>query len=307
MLDDLRAEAVHHVVKHGGVRAAAEIMKVDPAAISRHLARAGVETGLPLFERRGRSMVPTAAALTISEYFEERIQSASSLGSRLEAMRGARAGLVRMGVGEGYLADFVSHPIRTFMDAHPGVRVRVDALPVDDIIVGLTSGSIDIGLAFNPAPADGLKLWGRQPVPVDLVAPAGHPLLRHQDGLTLADVATYPVGLMYPGYGLRKLVQSAEYLEGVKLEPNFETNSLSALRSYLLSGGGVTLLARRSVEQECSAGILGCARMKATLFEESEVHLFTREGIRLMPSVERLLRPVSQHFRGNPQMRTIVR
>jgi len=297
MLDERRAEAVHCVVKSGGVRAAAEIMKVDPAAISRYLAKAAIEVGLPLFERRGRSLVPTAAALAIAEYQEERQQGAKSLDSRLEAMRGAQAGVVRMGVGEGYLSDFVSHPIHAFLAAHPGVRVQVEALAVDAIVSGLSDGQLDIGLAYNPTPAAKLKLWARRPVPVQLVAAAGHPLLRMTRSLTLKDVAAYPVGLLLPGYGLRKLVQSAEYLEGVKVQPNFETDSLSALRSYLLSGSGVTFLARRSVERECADGILGCAKLKADLFDKSEVHLFTQDGIRLMPAVERLLKLVTQHFR----------
>ncbi|MFC7555441.1 hypothetical protein ACFQU7_29240 [Pseudoroseomonas wenyumeiae] len=47
MLDERRAEAVYRVVKDGGVRAAAEVMRVDPAAISRYLAKAASEVGLP--------------------------------------------------------------------------------------------------------------------------------------------------------------------------------------------------------------------------------------------------------------------
>ncbi|RKK06168.1 LysR family transcriptional regulator [Pseudoroseomonas wenyumeiae] len=308
MLDERRAEAVYRVVKDGGVRAAAEVMRVDPAAISRYLAKAASEVGLPLFERRGRSLVPTPAALAIRDYFEERQESATSLGAKLEAMRGAQAGIVRMGVGEGYLNDFVSHPVHDFLATHPGVRVQVEALSVDAIISGLSEGQLDIGLAYNPTPEARLKLWARRPVPVQLVAAAGHPLLQMHGGLTLKDVAAHPVGLLLPGYGLRKLVQSAEYLEGVKIHPSFETNSLSALRSYLLSGSGVTFLARRSVEREYAEGILGCAKLKSDLFEKSEVHLFTQDGVRLMPAIEGLLKLVTQHFRrgavsvGYPEM-----
>jgi DNA-binding transcriptional LysR family regulator len=297
VLDERRAEAVYCVVENGGVRAAAEVMKVDPAAVSRYLAKAATDIGLPLFERRGRSLVPTPAALAIRDYFEERQESATSLRGKLEAMQGAQAGIVRMGVGEGYLSDFVSHPVHAFLAAHPAVRVQVEALSVDAIVSGLSEGQLDIGLAYNPPPNAKLKLWARRPVPVQLVAAAGHPLLRMHRSLTLKDVTAHPVGLLLPGYGLRKLVQSAEYLEGVKVRPSFETNSLFALRSYLLSGSGVTFLARRSVERECADGILGCAKLKADLFEKSEVHLFTQDGVRLMPVVERLLKLVTQHFR----------
>ena len=104
------------------------------------------------------------------------------------------------------------------------------------------------------------------------------------------------MGLLAPGYGLRKLVQSAEYLEGVRIEPAFETNSLAALRHFLLAGSGVTFLARRSVAAECAAGLLGCAPLKAELFEKSEVHLFTRDGAGIMPVVARLLEAIVRRF-----------
>lgn len=297
MVDERRAEAVYRVIECGGVRAAAEAMTVDPGAVSRDLARATAEAGLPLFERRGRTLVPTAAGLAIGDYFRERHLLATSLTARLTAMLGAQAGIVRMGVGEGYLADFVSYPVAAFLAAHPGVQVRVDALSVDDIVSGLSEGQLDIGLAYNPAPARNLKLWARRPVPVELVAPTGHPLLKLHRKLTLRDIAPFPVGLLLPGYGLRKLVQSVEYLEGVRIRPSFETNSLSALRSYVLSGSGVTFLARSSIEQDCLAGVMGCKKLQSDIFEKSEVHLFSQDNARLMPSVERLLKHVTRHFR----------
>lgn len=297
MIDERRAEIVHRVIKAGGVRAAAEAMQVDPAAISRALAKARTEVGLPLFERRGRVLVPTAAGLAIGAYVEERQKNAGALVARLNAMRGAEAGIVRVGVGEGYVASLVSDPIRRFLAAHPGARVELQMLSVDQIVAGLGAGTLDIGIAFNPAPATQMRLWARRAVQVQLVAPAGHPLLRSRRPLTLADVADHAVGLFQPGYGLRKLVQSVEYLEGTRLEPVLETNSLSALRHFLLAGAGVTFLASGSVDAECKAGLLGCAPLKADLFAKAEVHLFTREGAAALPVVTRLLEFTIRQFR----------
>lgn len=295
-MDDRQAEAVHRVIKSGGVRAAADVMKIDPAAISRYLTKAKHELGLPLFERRGRAVFPTAAGLAVSAYFEERQDSIAALQARLMAMRGAQSGLVRLGVGEGYVDSLVSDPVRRFLEAHPAAHVRLEMLSVDQIVAGLTDGTLDIGLAYNPAPATHLKLCARKTVPVQLVAPAGHPLLGLGRRVTLSDVADHRVGLFQPGYGLRKLVQSAEYLEGVRIEPALETNSLSALRRFLLAESGVTFLARRSVARECAAGLLGCARLKANLFETSEVHLFTRDAAGTMPIVTRLLEMIVRSF-----------
>ena len=93
-MDERRAEAVYRVIESGGVRAAAEAMQVDPGAVSRNLAKARAEVGLPLFERRGRGLVPTAGALAIRDYFRERHQLATSLTTQLTAMREAQAGVV---------------------------------------------------------------------------------------------------------------------------------------------------------------------------------------------------------------------
>ncbi len=300
MLDRKRCEAVYFVVKAGGVRSAAEAMNVDPAAVSRHIARAAADVGLPLFERRGRILTPTPAATAIAAHFEDQQQGAASLAARIAAMRGAQAGLVRLGVGEGYVGELVTGPVGEFMRAHPGIRVRMETLSVDEIISRLEEGRLDIGLAFNPTPAPQLKLWARRRVPVKLVAAPHHPLLQRRAKLTLADIAPYTIGLMTVGYGLRKLVQRAEYVEGIRLEPSFETSSLTALNTYVFTHCGVSILSEKGVENESRAGLVGCADMALDLFEASEVHLFSAANIRLMPAVDALLRIMSVHF-SKPQ------
>ena len=220
-------------------------------------------------------------------------------------MRGAQAGLVRLGVGEGYVGELVTGPVGEFMRAHPGVRVRIETLSVDEIISRLEEGRLDIGLAFNPTPAPQLKLWARRRVPVKFVAAPDHPLLQRRAKLTLADIAPYTIGLMMVGYGLRKLVQRAEYVEGIRLEPSFETSSLTALNTYVFTHCGVSILAEKGVENESRAGLVACADMALDLFEASEVHLFSAANIRLMPAVDALLRIMSVHF-SKPQSLSLI-
>ena len=96
----------------------ADAVRTDPAAVSRSLAKARIDVGLPLFERRD-----------------------GTLTAQLDAMRGAEAGVMQVGIDKGYVA-------------------------------GLRAGTLDIGTAFNPAPATRMKLWPRRAVVQSTAVPS---------------------------------------------------------------------------------------------------------------------------------------
>ena len=58
-------EAFRAVIQHGSVTGAAEALGLSQPAISKALALLETETGLSLFERRNRRLVPTAEALIL--------------------------------------------------------------------------------------------------------------------------------------------------------------------------------------------------------------------------------------------------
>ena len=71
MLDPHRLRVFRSVVASGSVQAAADNLGLTSSAVSQHLAALAKETGLTLFQRVGRGIAPTEAALVLDAQTDE--------------------------------------------------------------------------------------------------------------------------------------------------------------------------------------------------------------------------------------------
>ncbi|MDX5379838.1 MAG: LysR family transcriptional regulator, partial [Actinomycetes bacterium] len=65
MLDPHRLRVFRSVLASGSVGAAADNLRMSSSAVSQHLSALQRDTGLTLFRREGRGLVPTPAALVL--------------------------------------------------------------------------------------------------------------------------------------------------------------------------------------------------------------------------------------------------
>ncbi|HEU5107100.1 MAG TPA: LysR family transcriptional regulator, partial [Micromonosporaceae bacterium] len=68
MLDVRRMQVLRAVVTSGSITAAAANLGFTPSAVSQQIAALERETGLPLLERIGRGVRPTAAGTLLTEH-----------------------------------------------------------------------------------------------------------------------------------------------------------------------------------------------------------------------------------------------
>jgi DNA-binding transcriptional LysR family regulator len=298
LFDDRRIRFVHEVIKCGGVRAAADKLHLDPSIVSRQIARAEADFGMPLFERLGRSMKPTAAGKLLFTYYREHLKHQSDVQADLDDLRGLRSGEVFIVTGEGFVPDLMADPIRMFHAAYPGVLTRIETIAVDSIIVSLAEDVADIGVAYNPPANKEMKSWATRLLPIDLVAARNHPLISLDRPLAIKEIMSYPIGLLTEGFGLRKAVEVVEFMEKVHISPNTVTNSIVALKSFVLSGEGVTFLPRIVVNRECLRGEMAVAPVAHDVFRNAELHVLTRKGRRLAPAASRMITHLVKYIRS---------
>lgn len=97
MLDPHRLTVFRSVVASGGVQAAADNLGMTSSAVSQHLAALQRETGLTLFERSGRGIVPTEAALVLDAQSDEAMSQWSRLDRVVGDLRDGRSGRLTIG------------------------------------------------------------------------------------------------------------------------------------------------------------------------------------------------------------------
>ena len=84
-LDARRTHYFMQVMSRGSVRGAAELLDMDPSAVSRAIAALERDCGMALFERRGRGLVPTDAGHMLARYVKRQQDIQDSFFSRSTA------------------------------------------------------------------------------------------------------------------------------------------------------------------------------------------------------------------------------
>ncbi|GAA4399402.1 LysR family transcriptional regulator [Fodinibacter luteus] len=97
MLDPHRLRVFRSVVASGSVQAAADNLGLTSSAVSQHLSALQRETGLTLFHRAGRGIVPTEAALVLDARTDDAMSRWDQLDQVVADLRDGRSGRLSIG------------------------------------------------------------------------------------------------------------------------------------------------------------------------------------------------------------------
>ncbi len=115
------------VLDAGSLTRAARVLRAHQPTLSRHLAELESQLGVPLFERTGRGVTPTAAALAIADAARQMHEGADQIGRALARQRDATTGTVRITTSE-VAASWLLPPVLAALQAkEPGIQVELVA------------------------------------------------------------------------------------------------------------------------------------------------------------------------------------
>ncbi|HPM68291.1 MAG TPA: LysR family transcriptional regulator [Piscinibacter sp.] len=115
------------VLDAGSLMGAARRLNAQQPTLSRHVAELEAQLGTPLFERTGRGVTPTAAALAIADAARQMEAGALTLSRSLTTARDAETGTVRITTSE-VAATWLLPPLLAQLQAQePGIAVELVA------------------------------------------------------------------------------------------------------------------------------------------------------------------------------------
>jgi len=115
------------VLDAGSLMGAARKIGAQQPTLSRHVAELEAQLGAPLFERTGRGVTPTAAALAIADAARQMEQGADQLARQLIGKRDATAGSVRITTSQVAAAYLMPPVLAALQRAEPGIQVELVA------------------------------------------------------------------------------------------------------------------------------------------------------------------------------------
>lgn len=136
------------VLENRSFSEAARAMHLSQAALSGLIKELETQLGVRLLERSTRSVAPSM----VGEVFDPMVRRVlASLDEALESLsnlKALRRGLVRVAAPETLSCTLLPALISAYRETHPGVEIRFDDVPIEQVLASLQNGSVDFG--FGP-------------------------------------------------------------------------------------------------------------------------------------------------------------
>jgi DNA-binding transcriptional LysR family regulator len=115
------------VLDAGSLMGAARRLQAQQPTLSRHIAELEAQLGVPLFERTGRGVTPTAAALAIADAARQMQDGAGALARSLAKSRDATTGTVRVTTSQVAAIWMLPPLLAQLQQAEPGIDIELVA------------------------------------------------------------------------------------------------------------------------------------------------------------------------------------
>ncbi|MFG6448240.1 LysR family transcriptional regulator [Roseateles sp. BYS180W] len=115
------------VLDTGSLMGAARLTGAQQPTLGRHISELELQLGAPLFERTGRGLIPTAAALDIAEAARHMQSGADALSRRVTGCHQATTGTVRITASEVVACYLLPRLLTRLRQQEPGIQVELVA------------------------------------------------------------------------------------------------------------------------------------------------------------------------------------
>lgn len=285
------------VARTGSLTQAAGQLHVAVSALSRQIAKLEEAVDCPLFERRARGMVLTAAGERLAAHLRSASMETQRLldGLRADARDSQRQ--VTVACTEGFAGGFMGEVMHRFRQWHPESRIRCHVTTPEGVSGLVSRGEADVGLKFSVSPERSLHIEHQQPAPVMLIVAPGHPLSRRRR-IGLRDAARFPVGLPAPGTTLRQTLDLVFGMEDLRIDMAY-TGDLATLVALVERGDLVMFSSMLSVSHLLSGDRVVALTVPELQFYPRQLQVLTYEqsppaGLQ-RAFVDRLIAAVMDH------------
>ena len=247
-------EVFRAVMLTGGVGGAAELLHVSQPAVSKVLAQARKQAGIPLFERVKGRLVPTPEAQQLHEEIDALWRGVERVRGVARSLAAPRAGTLRLAVSASLAPYLVPRAIALLCGGFPGLKTQMEILVAPILVDALLDRTADLGIALQPNDHPNLVRVQSWRCGFACVMREDHPLARKRV-IRPADlggerIVTSPANSPY-GEALRR----AYGAEAAHLDLDLEVRSSTSACWQARAGGGIAVVDRAAVAGETFHGL----------------------------------------------------
>jgi DNA-binding transcriptional LysR family regulator len=276
------------VVQAGSIRGAADALLINQSAISRQVLSLEEEYDVALFERHARGVRLTPAGELLYATVREMGFTAERARSEIDALQGLKRGHIKLHTIESLLFHVVPSVIEKFHHQFPGVSFEVILSGSDAVVTAVRNGETDLGITFASPATPGIKTLYRLPSKLSAIMRPDHPLGQTRN-LSVAHLATWPVGVATRPTGTRQLFDNACRSRGVEIVPRLESNSVEMLHRFSGMQDAVVVTSDIVFMNSIKAGLLVARPLVEVELSSGSFEVITMAGKRPTVAAERFL------------------
>lgn len=234
------------LARAGSLSRAAEEVHLTVSALSVRLKRLEEEAGTLLFERPGKGLVQTPAALVLVNAARRVLEAAASLEEDFAPYARREAKPLRIFSNSTGLENFLCRLTGPFLAKHPETRIEFVARRSSAITEAVQTGEADLGLAGGAAAEDearaaasGVRLFPYVDDRHVLISRKDHELLRglQKKTISFAETLRYPYASLLESAPMTAAMRERALAIGCRYEPVVEVPSFTILVEVVRSGG----------------------------------------------------------------------
>lgn len=286
------------VAEHGSMSAAADALLVSQSAVAGAVNALEHAFGAQLtIRRKAHGVALTAAGRYVLDRAKGLLNAASDLELHAADAGAELRGSLTLGCYRTLAPTVLAALIDTYSRLYPFVELDFFVGPQSEVQSGLTSGTLDLAIAYDLSLPNGLvsqRLFDAVPA---IVLAADHPLAAHP-ALGLADVADEPMILLDVNPSRENTMMM---FSSAGIEPNirFRTLDYEVTRSLVGRGMGYAILVQQPASNQSYEGRPLAVRPIEPTVRNVPVSITWPAAIRPSRSVEAMITLAAQLY-GKP-------
>ncbi len=286
---------LRHVIEHRGYAGAARHMQLSVPTVWQHIQSLQRIYGVTLFEKSGRQVQPTGAAMKLYEAFDEILVGLESTFEEIDH-DDRNPGTLTLVTGMRMMMEDLAEPLGVFQ-RRSGNRLMIrhgNNTRAEELIL---AGEADLALSLDAGLEQASAAICYEPAySVDFlaVAPKAHPFAKSKSS-GLKELVKHDLVVTAPGTHGRDALQQALYRERLDAKIIVETDNSGFTIACVQAGMGIGILAGRAEGKLCRG--LATKSLRRQLGQRQIVFMW-RRGRQLNATMSQLIQVVREHHAG---------
>jgi len=245
----------HEVAKRRSFSKAAEELFISQPAVTKHIKELERKVGMGLIQRRRGGFALTEAGKILFKYTHKISSHLMDIENLLEDLKKDHQGILKIGTTESYSKGLMPKLLSGFQASCPFMKIALDVGNSEEIEKSLLVYKNDLVLIAVTKKTSRFESIPFLKEELVLIVSPNHPLVKGKT-VSLKELERYPLIIRAKGSTTRRIILQAFKEVGIHPSLLIEAGSSEFIKQWVSEGKGVSIIVKRTVEDEEKRGII---------------------------------------------------